>query len=159
MLFRSREYEALRDHLKCAINTSADNLDVEVEAVKTQLTATDATVNNIQTTVNTIQANMTRLEETMNRFNAFLDNNHQYDDAASMDGNEEADVGQNQGRGRGFPGRGRGFCPLGEPRAQRVDAEEDVFGKPKFTIPKFLGKDVEEYINWEMRMEDRKSVV
>ena len=28
-----------------------------------------------------------------------------------------------------------------------------MFGKPKFTIPKFLGKDVEEYINWEMRME------
>jgi hypothetical protein len=31
--------------------------------------------------------------------------------------------------------------------------EDDVFGRPKFTIPKFLGKDAEEYLNWEMHIE------
>ena len=146
-----REYEALRDHLKRAIDSSADTLDGDIETVKTQLGTTDTTVNNIQTTVTDIQTNMARLEATVTRL-ADLMENQQYEDAASVDDNEEVDHAQQQGRGRGV-GRGRGFRPLGVPRAQRVEAEEDVFGKPKFTIPKFLGKDAEEYINWEMRME------
>ena len=162
-----REYEALRDHLKRAIDTSTDGLEEEFEAVKTKVASTDATVTNIQTSVNdmqatmtTMQANMTRLEQALNRLNANFEANQNYDDAASQDGvDEEFDAGQNQGqpigRGRGgaYPGRGRGFFPVGEPRAQRVAAEDDVFGKPKFTIPKFLGKDAEEYLNWELRME------
>ena len=162
-----REYEALRDHLKRAIDTSTDGLEEEFEAVKTKVASTDATVTNIQTSVNdmqatmtTMQANMTRLEQALNRLNANFEANQNYDDAASQDGvDEEFDAGQNQGqpigRGRGgaYPGRGRGFFPVGEPRAQRAAAEDDVFGKPKFTIPKFLGKDAEEYLNWELRME------
>jgi hypothetical protein len=34
-----------------------------------------------------------------------------------------------------------------------VPQEDDVFGRPKFTILKFLGKDSVEYLNWEMRIE------
>jgi hypothetical protein len=41
---------------------------------------------------------------------------------------------------------------LTRPR-QGAPQEDDVFGRPKFTIPKFLGKDAEEYLNWEMRIE------
>ena len=150
------------------MSTSVESvLQRKMEAVKTQLDSTNTTVNNIQTSVNdmqatmtTMQANMTRLEQALNRLNANFEANQNYDDAASQDGvDEEFDAGQNQGqpigRGRGgaYPGRGRGFFPVGEPRAQRVAAEDDVFGKPKFTIPKFLGKDAEEYLNWELRME------
>jgi hypothetical protein len=43
---------------------------------------------------------------------------------------------------------------VGVPRPRhRAPQEDDVFGQPKFTIPKFLGKDVEEYLNWEMHIE------
>ena len=43
------EYEALRDHLKRTIEHSADTLDGDIEAVKTQLGTTETTVNTIQT--------------------------------------------------------------------------------------------------------------
>jgi hypothetical protein len=42
-----REYEALWDHLKRAINHSADMLDGYIDDVKTQLGTTDTTVNTI----------------------------------------------------------------------------------------------------------------
>ena len=113
-----REYEALRDHLKRAIDSSADNLDGDIEAVKTQLATSDATVNNIQTTVTDIQTNMARLEATVNRLANLLDNQHN-EDAASMDGNEEVDPAQHQGRGFGLPGCGHVLRPkrmcLGSP--------------------------------------------
>jgi hypothetical protein len=48
------EYEALRDHLKRAIDHSADKLDGDINAVKTQLGNTDNTVNTIQTKVTDI---------------------------------------------------------------------------------------------------------
>jgi hypothetical protein len=34
--------------------------------------------------------------------------------------------------------------------AQGAPQEDDVFGRPKFTIPKFLGKEAEEYLNSEV---------
>jgi hypothetical protein len=40
-----REYEALRDNLRQALGHSADTLDGDIDAVKTQLGATDNTVN------------------------------------------------------------------------------------------------------------------
>jgi hypothetical protein len=38
--------------------------------------------------------------------------------------------------------------------AQPVHHDEDGLGKPKFTMPKFVGStDVEEYLNWELKVE------
>jgi hypothetical protein len=43
---------------------------------------------------------------------------------------------------------------VGVPRPRHgAPQEDDVFGRPKFTIPKFLVKDAEDYLNWEMRIE------
>jgi hypothetical protein len=43
---------------------------------------------------------------------------------------------------------------VGIPRPrQGAPHEDDIFGKPKFTILKFLSKDGEEYLNCEMRIE------
>ena len=95
-----REYEALRDHLKRTIEHSADTLDGDIEAVKTQLGTTETTINTIQTQVTDIQTNMTRLEATMTRLTGMLEN-QQFEDAASMGDNEEADPALNLGRGRG----------------------------------------------------------
>jgi hypothetical protein len=53
-----REYEALRYHLKRAINHSADMLDGDIDDVKTQLGNTITTVNTIQTQFTDIQASM-----------------------------------------------------------------------------------------------------
>jgi hypothetical protein len=53
-----REYEALRDHLKRAINHSADMLDGDIDDVKTQMGNTITMVNTIQTQVTDIQASM-----------------------------------------------------------------------------------------------------
>jgi hypothetical protein len=49
-----REYEALWDHLKRAIDHSADTLDGDIDAMKTQLGNTDNIVNTIQTQVTNI---------------------------------------------------------------------------------------------------------
>jgi hypothetical protein len=75
-------------------------------------------------------------------------------DADSIGVNEEVVHEANQGRGLGVANRGRGFHLLGIPRPrQGVPQEDDAFGRPNFTIPKFLGKDAEEYLNWEMHIE------
>ena len=134
-----REYEALRDHLKRAIDSSADNLDGDIEAAKTQLGTTDATVNNIQTTVTDIQTNMTRLEATMNRLNNFMDT-LQFEDAASMDGNEEVDPAQNQGRGRVFLAAAEASV-LWVCRAHSVlSLTMMCLGSPSSQFPNFLAK-------------------
>ena len=77
-------------------------------------------------------------------------------------------AGQDGGRGNGGRGGGRaaampvgrGFAPLGARRrfdddafAQPANRDDDGLGKPKFTVPKFVGStDVEEYLNWELKM-------
>jgi hypothetical protein len=69
----------------------------------------------------------------------------------------------NGGRGGGCAGDGGGcgFAPQRVHRqcdhpnfAQPVHRDEDGLGKPKFTMPKFMGStDVEEYLNWELKVE------
>ena len=77
-------------------------------------------------------------------------------------------AGQDGGRGNGGRGGGhaaampvgRGFAPLGarcqfdnDAFAQPANRDDDGLGKPKFTVPKFVGStDVEEYLNWELKM-------
>jgi hypothetical protein len=124
-----REYEVLRDHLKRG---------GDIDAVKTQLANTDNTSNTIQTQVNDIQASMARLEATVTRLTGlYVQENQQYAYADSIADNEEVVNEANQGRGRGFANRGHGFHPVGvlRPR-QGAPQEDDVFGRPKFTIPK-----------------------
>jgi hypothetical protein len=150
-----REYEALRDHLKREIDHLVDTLDGDIDAVKTQLGHTDNMVNTFQTQVTDIQASMAQLEATVTRLIGQYElGNHQYADADSIGDNEEVVHEANQGRGHGVANRNHGFHPLGvlRPR-QGAPQEDDVFGRPKFTIPKFVGKDAEEYLNWEMRIE------
>jgi hypothetical protein len=61
------------------------------------------------------------------------------------------------GRGRGY--RGRGFAPIGAQRVPVFPAPgaaphyDDGPPRPKFTIPQFHGNDVEEYLNWDLKVE------
>jgi hypothetical protein len=98
---------------------------------------------------------MARLEATVTRLTGlYAQENQQYADADSIGENEEVVNQANQGRGCGFANRGRGFHLVGVPRPrQGAPQEDDVFGRPKFTIRKCLGKDAEEYLNWEMRID------
>jgi hypothetical protein len=71
------EYEALRDNLRQAIGHSADTLDGDIDVVKTQLGATDNTVNIIQTQNTDIQASMARLEATVTRLTSLYAQDNQ----------------------------------------------------------------------------------
>jgi hypothetical protein len=97
---------------------------------------------------------MARLEATVTHLTClYAQENQQYAYADSIGENEVVNQA-NQGQGDGFPNRGRGFHLVGVPRPrQGVPQKDDVFGRPKFTIQKCLGKDAEEYLNWEMRIE------
>jgi hypothetical protein len=84
----------------------------------------------------------------------YAQDNQQYADADSIGDNDDVVNEANQGRGRGFANRGHGFHSVGVPRPrQGAPWEDDAFGRPKFTILKFLGKDAEEYLNGEMCIE------
>jgi hypothetical protein len=116
--------------------------------MRTQLRTTDNTVNTIQTQVTDIQASMVRLEATVTRLTKLYEqDNHQYADGDSIGDNDEVAPEVNHGRGRGFANCGHGFHPVGIPRLRQGGPhEDDVYGKPKFTILEFLGKYVEEYL-------------
>jgi hypothetical protein len=110
------EYEALWDHLKQAIGHSADTLDGDIDAVRTQLGTTDNMVNTIQTQVTDIQASMARLEATVTQLTGpYEQDNHQYADAYSIGDNDEVAPEVNQGRCRSFANRSHGFHPVGVP--------------------------------------------
>ncbi|KAK1619277.1 hypothetical protein QYE76_024794 [Lolium multiflorum] len=65
---------------------------------------------------------------------------------------ELQDEARGVARGVGCGNRGRGFVDHG--RHGCGFDEEDVLGKPKFSIPKFEGgADVEEYLTWELKNE------
>jgi hypothetical protein len=95
------------------------------------------------------------------------DDNHAHDDANAAAAAGRRDgllLGGHGGRGSGGRGAGippgRGFAPLGTRRrfdddfAQPANRDDDGLGKPKFTVPKFVGStDVEEYLNWELKVE------
>jgi hypothetical protein len=95
------------------------------------------------------------------------DDNHAQDDAnavAAAGRREGLLHGGNGGRGNGGRGAGippgHGFAPLGarhrfdDDFAQPANRDDDGLGKPKFTVPKFVGStDAEEYLNWELKVE------
>jgi hypothetical protein len=78
----------------------------------------------------------------------------QFDDASVGDNGENPFA---LGHGRGY--RGRGFAPIGAQRVPVFPApgaaprHNDGPPRPKFTIPQFHGNDVEEYLNWELKVE------
>jgi hypothetical protein len=98
---------------------------------------------------------MAQLEATVTRLTGlYAQDNQQYANADFIGDNDDIVNEANQGRGHGFPNRGRGIHPVGVPRPRHGAPQEDgVFGRPKFTIPKFCGKDAEEYLNLEMCIE------
>jgi hypothetical protein len=95
------------------------------------------------------------------------DDNDAHDDAnaaAAAGRREGLLLGGNGGRGNGGRGvgipPGRAFAPLGarhrfdDDFAQPANRDDDGLGKPKFTVPKFVGStNVEEYLNWELKVE------
>jgi hypothetical protein len=86
---------------------------------------------------------MAQLEATVTHLTGLYEpKNHQYAYADSISDNEQVVHDASQGRGHGVANHGRGFHPLGVPRPrQGAPQKDDVFGRPKFTIPKFHGKD------------------
>jgi hypothetical protein len=147
-------------------------VDNNLNATHDIATTTQETVTTIQHSiadltqaVNTLQASFDRPHHQQpldhEAAASVLDDNHTHDDAnaATAAGRREGLLlGGHGGRGNGGRGAGippgRGFAPLGAHRrfdddfAQPVNRDDDGLGKPKFTIPKFVGStDVEEYLN------------
>ena len=158
-----REYVALRDHL-------SRQFGAESEKLQNGLAATDAKVDTLQQSMTALEQSMVALNRTMQVMTqrhgpptdvASAQGEHEENYGNYEDAYEEVDgrahvghAGRGEGRGAALPGRG--FAPPG--RAHRVDfaanRDDDGLGKPKFSIPKFEGFiDVEEYINWELKME------
>jgi len=162
-----REYVALRDHL-------TGQFGAQSEKLQSDLASTDAKVVTLQQSMAALQQSM----DAMNRSMQVITQRHgQPADVASVHGEHEDQFGDDddvyeevdaqanarrvgRGEGRAAAPPGRGFAPLG--RARRVlhnvdhaaNRDDDGLGKPKFSIPKFEGSiDVEEYINWELKME------
>ena len=159
-----REYEALRDHL-------SRQFGAESERLHTGLAATDAKVDTVQRSLGTLQRSvdaMTRAMEAITQrhgqpaddASVQAEHDDAYDDAdEAVNGHAiPANVGRGDGRGAAHPGRGG--APIGRARrlfdnvGHAAIRDDDGLGKPKFSIPKFEGSiDVEEYINWELKME------
>jgi hypothetical protein len=142
-------------------------------------TATQETVTTIQRSiadltqaVNTLQASFDRPHHQQpldhEAAASVQDDNHTHYDAnvvAAAGRREGLLLGGNGGRGNGGRGAGippgRGFAPLGARRrfdddfAQPANCYDDGLGKPKFTVPKFVGfTDVEEHLNWDLKVEN-----
>jgi hypothetical protein len=128
--------------LKRAIDHSADTLDGDIDAVKTQLGHTDNTVNTIQTQVTDIQASMARLEATVTCLTGLHAQGSQpYADADSIGDNEEVVNEANEGQGRGVANRGHGFHPLGIPRPAKGRHRRRMFlADPSSEFRNFLAK-------------------
>jgi hypothetical protein len=167
---RWNEYEALCDTLMKRFNVVCDSLHADVLAVDNKLNATHDIATATQETMTAIQCSIADLTQVVHTLQASFDRPpHQQplDHEAYDDANDAAAAGHregfllgghggrgNGGRGAGIP-PGHGFAPLGACRRfdddfpQPANRDDDGLGKPKFTVPKFVGStDVEEYLNW-----------
>ena len=150
--------EHLRDYLTGMFDKSTSKLEEDVQAVQLKLEENDTTLQGVQTTVNTMQTSMQTLQASIDALRLTIDQrqqqNQQFDDAFE-DGSVANNNQQIHGRRRAAPQQARGFAPLG--RVGRVPLpDNDILGKPKFSIPSFLGStDVEEYLTWELKIEGR----
>ncbi|KAK1662126.1 hypothetical protein QYE76_050285 [Lolium multiflorum] len=130
-----REFEALRNEMRCEFRTQDDELKGQVDEIKQTLDATNETVTTMADQMTDFKCSLQALQLAVEN----LTNQQQQQD-------EDPDE---------IPGRAnrpRGWDPLG--RHGRGQDEEDGLGKPKFSIPKFEGgADVEEYLTWELKIE------
>ena len=132
-----------------------EDLDSAVHNVDLKLGETDATVKEIQTQVTALQANLTTLTQSVNALRVAIEQPQpeEFDDADSIHADNEDVLGNARGRGIGHA-RGRGFVPIGARRVHDQPQQEDVLGKPRFSIPNFDGQgDVEDYLAWELKIE------
>jgi hypothetical protein len=154
-------------------------VDNKLNATHDIATATQETMPTIQRSiadltqvVHTLQASFDRPHHQLpldhEAAASVQDDNHEHDDAnvAAAAGRREGLIhGGHGGRWNGGRGAGilpsRGFAPLGACRrfdddvAQPANRDDDGLGKPKFTVPKFVGStDVEDYLNWELKVEN-----
>jgi hypothetical protein len=147
------DFEGLRDSLQSSIQLTTDGLDVEVQAAQTKLQEMDTSVKAIQTQVTTLQTSIDALTQLVEAIRVMMQRNEaQRPEAQFDDANPFA-----LGRGRGY--RGRGFAPVGAqhvlvfPAPGTAPRHDDGPPRLKFTIPQFHGNDVEEYLNWELKVE------
>ncbi|KAK1692155.1 hypothetical protein QYE76_008852 [Lolium multiflorum] len=145
-----REYEALRNETQREFRAQGEGLPADIEKVTKKLDTTDETVNAIQVQVTDIQRSIQALQLAVEN----LTQQQQPEEEDSVHGDFEEEQQQPAaGHGVGCGNCGRGFVELG---ARRVPPhqQDDGFGKPKFSIPKFEGDpDVEEYLTWELKIE------
>ncbi|KAK1660225.1 hypothetical protein QYE76_048384 [Lolium multiflorum] len=138
-----REFEALRNEMRCEFRAQDDVLNGKVEEIKQTLDTTNETVT-------TMADQMTDIQRSLADMRLAIENltTQQQDD------DEDPELQDDAHNARGAPrgNRPRGWAPLG--RNGRGQDEEDGLGKPKFSIPKFEGgADVEEYLTWELKIE------
>ncbi|KAK1684767.1 hypothetical protein QYE76_045615 [Lolium multiflorum] len=130
-----REFEALRNEMRREFRAQDDELKGTVQEISQKIDATNETVTTMQDQMTDIQRTLRTLQMSIENLTNRQQQQHEDDDEV--------------------PGRGdrpRGWAPLG--RNGRGHDEEDGFGKPKFSIPKFEGgADVEEYLTWELKIE------
>ncbi|KAK1614782.1 hypothetical protein QYE76_020299, partial [Lolium multiflorum] len=138
-----REYEALRNEMRCEFCIQDDELRGTVQGISQKLDATSETVT-------TMKDQMTDIQRSLQALHLAVDNlTHQQQ---QEDEDEAEDDAPNANRGAARGNRARGFAELRRPG--RGFEEEDGLGKPKFSIPKFEGgDDVEEYLTWELKIE------
>ncbi|KAK1643949.1 hypothetical protein QYE76_061754 [Lolium multiflorum] len=140
-----REYEALRNEMRCEFRNQDDELRGTVQEISQKLDTTNETVTKMQD-------QMTDIQRSLQVLTIVVDNLTQQQQQEDEDP-ELQDEARGVGRGVGRGNRGRGFVELG---ARRVppQQQDDGLGKPKFSIPKFEGgADVEEYLTWELKIE------
>ncbi|KAK1684689.1 hypothetical protein QYE76_045537 [Lolium multiflorum] len=102
-------------------------------------------------TVTTMKDQMTDIQRSLQVLQLAVENLTQQQQQQEVDPDLQ-DEAPGIGRGAGRGNLGRGFVELG--RHGRGFDEEDGWGKPKFSIPKFEGgADVEEYLTWELKIE------
>jgi hypothetical protein len=120
----------------------------------------DASVKAVQTQVTMLQTSIDALTQSVEAIRVMMQRNEAQRPEAQFDDASVGDNGENPfalGRGHGY--RGRGFVPVSAQRVQvfpalgAVPRHDDGPPRPKFTIPQFHGNDVEEYLNWELKVE------
>ncbi|KAK1667396.1 hypothetical protein QYE76_055555 [Lolium multiflorum] len=139
-----REFEALRKEMRREFRAQDDVLNGKVEVINQKLDATNATVTTMADQVTDKQRSLADMRLAIENLTA----------QQQQDDDEDPELQDDAHNARGVPrgNRPRGWAPLG--RNGRGQDEEDGWGKPKFSIPKFEGgADVEEYLTWELNIE------
>ncbi|KAK1686815.1 hypothetical protein QYE76_047663 [Lolium multiflorum] len=139
-----REYEALRNEMRCEFRTQDDELSGTVQGISQELDTTCETVTTMKDQMTDIQRSLLDLQLAVENLTA----------QQQQEDEEDPELQDDAHNARGAP-RGNHHRGLADQRRPgRGFEEEDGLGKPKFSIPKFEGgADVEEYLIWELKIE------